>query len=215
MKHIITLLKQRNIPMETTIHRQPGLGKQEKPEKPLIKRSYKIKGPKPSGNGVVSLEARRKAAVVLEILSGSLNVRQGAEALDMSEVAYYHLEGRALRGLVSACEPVGRGPGPDHEKQLLEKEKECIRLRQDILRYQALARAAQKAVGAGVVRTVDKGAGKPGSGKRKPRRPMARGLRAAMLLRELEGSELQETGTAGAEPGHGAPAGALSGTTEA
>jgi hypothetical protein len=116
--------------------------------------------------------------VVLEVLAGSLGVREAAQGLGMSEVSYYHVEDRALKGLAAACEPAGKGPGPDPQKALQDLRKQNARLEQALKRYQALTRATQRAAGLMIPRPPEPKPDKNGK-HRKPRRPMARALRAA------------------------------------
>jgi len=54
-------------------------------------------------------EARRLATLILEVLAGGRTPTEAAQALEISVPRYYQLEGRALRGLVAACEPRPRG----------------------------------------------------------------------------------------------------------
>jgi hypothetical protein len=94
-----------------------------------------------------SREARRRAAVILEVLGGARTPTQAAEALGLSLIRYYQLETRALQGLVSACEPkpLGRVISPQTQLTALRKEQE--RLKRELARQQALVRLSQRAVG--------------------------------------------------------------------
>src|SRR5262245_6994852 len=58
-----------------------------------------------SGDG----EARRLAAVILEVLAGGRTPTEAAQSLGISPPRYYALEQRALTGLVSACRRRQRG----------------------------------------------------------------------------------------------------------
>jgi hypothetical protein len=126
----------------------------------------------------LSAAAQKTAAVVLEVLAGSLGVREAAQGLGMSEVSYYHVEDRALKGLAAACEPAGKGPGPDPQKALQDLRKQNARLEQELKRYQALTRATQRAAGIMIPRPPETKPDKNGKLRRK-RHPMARALRAA------------------------------------
>jgi hypothetical protein len=146
-----------------------------------------------------SLEAKRRAAAILEVLAGSRRPREAAAALGVTVPRYYLLEEQALRGLVAACEPrIKNGPRPETrlaqlEKQLRERERECAR-------QQALVRAAQRTVGLAAPpvgkpavggKTAAKGV-KNGKHSRK-RRPTVRALKAASQLRaNSSGSEAAE-----------------------
>jgi hypothetical protein len=85
--------------------------------------------------------------MVLEVLAGTRTPTEAAQALELSVPRYYQLESRALRGLLAACEPAasGRQPSLEHELAALRRDKE--RLERDVLRQQALVRAAQRTVG--------------------------------------------------------------------
>lgn len=127
-----------------------------------------------SQNG--SREAKRKAAVILEVLAGARGPGDAAEALGVSANRYYQLESRALQGLVVACEPRPKGPGVSPEKELAQVRRKADRLEQDVARYQALARVTQRAVG---VRPPAPSKKVEGGKRRKRRKPTVRALKAA------------------------------------
>ena len=99
------------------------------------------------GSQTGSRDAKRKAAVILEVLAGARSTGEAAEALKVSSNRYYQLESRALQALVTACEPRPKGPGLSPEKELAKVRRKVDRLEQDLARYQALARVTQRAVG--------------------------------------------------------------------
>src|ERR1700738_4236664 len=70
-------------------------------------------------------DAKRMAAVILEVFAGLRTPQQGAEALAMSLGGYYQLEARAMHGLLEACEPKPRGrqPNPEREMAGMQREK--------------------------------------------------------------------------------------------
>jgi hypothetical protein len=128
-------------------------------------------------------EARQRAAILLEVLAGARTPPQAAQALGLSLPRYYQLEVAALRGLVEACQSKPRGRAPSAEVQLTALRKQVQRLEQDLARQQGLVRLTQRAVGLPPP-TSPPATPKPGKGKgRKPRRPVARALRAAARLR--------------------------------
>ena len=127
---------------------------------------------------LLSARAQQTAAVVLEVLAGSLGVKEAAQGLGISEAGYYHVEERALRGLAQACEPAGRGPQADPGREIAGLRKQQVRLERELKRYQALTRATQRAAGLSIPRPAEVQADKNGR-KRKKRRPLARALRAA------------------------------------
>jgi hypothetical protein len=116
------------------------------------------------------------AAVVLEVLAGEQKPAEAAQALGVGLPRYFILERRALEGLVAACQPPTKGRKPAGPEQELEERKRQIkRLEQDVARYQALARAAQRAVGLSAVKRPMP------QGKRK-KRPVVRALKVAKGL---------------------------------
>jgi hypothetical protein len=139
-----------------------------------------------------SREARRLAAVILEVLGGGRTPTQAAEALGLSLIRYYQLETRALQGLVSACEPKPRGRVVSPQTQLTALRKEQERLRRELARQQALVRLSQRAVGLSPpsAPSSSKGAGK---GK-KSRRPMARALKVARQLQAGDNENAEGAG---------------------
>jgi hypothetical protein len=133
------------------------------------------KAPPPSAR-----DARRTAAAILEVLAGTCTPTDAAAALGVSLPRYYTLESRALEGLVAACEPHGKGRGVSPERELAKAQRECDRLRKEGLRYQSLARIAQRAVGFSAPASKAKDTGK---GRRR-RKPVVRALVAVARLKE-------------------------------
>ena len=124
-----------------------------------------------------SPEARKVAALVLEVLAGAQRPGEAAQALGVSLPRYYLLERRALEGLVAACQPAVKGrKAGSPERELEEKNHRIKRLEQEAARYQALARAAQRAVGISPAKKP------PEPGKRKRRAPVVRALKVAQSL---------------------------------
>jgi hypothetical protein len=140
-----------------------------------------------------SAEARRLAAGILEVLAGARGPVEMAQVLGISLARYYQLERRALDGLLAACEPRRRGPGRRSSNEVAALRQECERLRRACARQQALVRAAQRAIGFPAPAATG---GAPPSGstgrKRRPRRPKARALKMAALLRSAPGSSAQD-----------------------
>ena len=127
----------------------------------------------------VSQEARKKAAVVLEVLAGLRTPLQAAEALGMALPSYYHLELRALQGLMNYCEPTPKGRQKNADRELAEVRQQCRKLASDVQRYQALARATQKTIGLAPPPPAPK---KRTPGKR-PRKPVVRAMQALALIK--------------------------------
>lgn len=128
-----------------------------------------------------SVEARRLAAAILEVLAGSRTPVDAARALGLSIPRYYQLEQRALAGLVSACERRPKGRKQTEARQVHRLEREVARLQKECGRQQALARLAQRAVGLPAPQAPAKPP--PSSSKKsRKRRPAVRALRAARVL---------------------------------
>jgi hypothetical protein len=132
-------------------------------------------GPRLEGG---SAGSRRVAAAVLEVLGGVLTPRQAAGALAVGLPRYYHLERQALEGLLRGCEPKAKGR---RERTPLAREerltREVKRLERDLLRYQALVRAAQRS--AGIMPPKAQPA-------RRKRRTPVRALKVVRALRKAE-----------------------------
>ena len=140
-----------------------------------------------------SREAKRKAAVILEVLAGARGPGDAAQALGVSANRYYLLESRALQGLVAACEPRPKGPGVSPEKELAKVRRKADRLEQDVARYQALARVTQRAVGVRPPALTKK---VKGGKRRKRRKPTVRALKAAEgFKRETEAAPASPVAT--------------------
>ena len=150
-----------------------------------------------SGLLEASAEAKRIAAAVLEVLAGSRGPSEAASVLGISQARYYQLETRALAGLVAGCEPRRRGArkGPT---ELSSLRQECDRLRRECGRQQALLRAAQRTIGltpSSPLTPAPPPANK--GGKRRKRRPRARALKVAALLRAEDRESTRSEPTTG------------------
>jgi hypothetical protein len=125
-------------------------------------------------------QARAQAAAILAVLAGARTPTDAAKSLSLSLPAYYKLESRALRGLVLGCQPPARGPTPSPEVEVQRLRRQCQRLQQDVGRYQALARAAQRAAGLAASPATP-----PTDARgRRRRKPSVRALKAINALRQ-------------------------------
>lgn len=138
----------------------------------------------PKHSGVTALkgseEARKLAALILEVLSGLRRPMDVAQGLAISLARYYILEIRALQGLITALEPrtKGRQSRPEDDVARLKRDKE--RLERELSRANALVRSAQRVYGVPVIPPTKTGA----NGKqRKPRKAVVRAKRAIAALR--------------------------------
>lgn len=146
----------------------PRPGRRRGPQGPRLKKQ-------------ASPHARRLAACVLEVLGGGRTPVQAARELGLSVPSYYLLEGRAVQGLVAACEPVPKGRVRSEQSELGKARREAERLKSECTRYAALVRIAQRTIGLSAVPPPKP---KPGGKGHKPRRPAVRALKAVARLRE-------------------------------
>lgn len=90
-------------------------------------------------------EARRIAAMMLEVMSGMRTPVEAAESLGMSQMKYYLAESRALQGMVTALEPRAKGRRAKKVEDVLEQvTRERDRLRRDVNRMTSLLRLVRK-----------------------------------------------------------------------
>lgn len=94
-----------------------------------------------------SRDARRMAALILETLGGLRTAQEASEAMGVALVRYYVLEARALQAMIGAMEPRPRGRKRSPEAEIEQLKAEVARLEREVLRYQALHRATQRAIG--------------------------------------------------------------------
>jgi hypothetical protein len=122
-------------------------------------------------------DAKRLAAVILEVWAGLRTPLQAAEALDVSLPRYYQIEANGLQGLVAGCtpKPKGRQVHPAREATTLRRDNE--RLRRELGRQQALVRLTQRGLG------VAPPSAKPATQKKgRRRKPVVRALTLAARL---------------------------------
>jgi hypothetical protein len=154
----------------------------------------------PAASGALegSTEAKRLAAAILEVLAGIRGPSEAAKVLGISLARYYQLETRALAGLLGGCEPRRRG-GRRGSNELTSLRQECDRLRRGCARQQALVRAAQRTVGLAAP-PLAAPVPPPGTAgrKRRKRRPKARALKVAALLRNQDGEPAKPEVASGA-----------------
>lgn len=126
-------------------------------------------------------EAKRRAAAVLEVLSGLRTPAEAGPAMGVSVTRYYALETRALQGMVSALELREGHHAPNPMVQIAELQKDKQRLERELKRSMALFRAAQRAMGLVAPSPVQ---GKKGEDGRKHRKPRVRSRRFVKALRK-------------------------------
>jgi hypothetical protein len=140
-----------------------------------------------SGTSNLSLEARRAAAAILEVLGGVRTPASAAAALGIRLPRYYLWEQRAVEGLIAACQPRPRGRTISPDRRLAQLERALALSQRELARHQALARTAQRALGLTAAvssSSTSTGKGQPASSgtKKRRRKPSVRALRAARLL---------------------------------
>ena len=146
-----------------------------------------------------SATANRLAIAILEVLVGERTPTDAASALGITVPRYYQLETRALNGLVSACEPRPKGKQPSPKTRIAQLERELAQTQREAARQQSLVRAAHRSLGLKAAPPSQGRAASPGkkgagsSQSRRPRRPVARGLKAVKVLRQSAGSTGVET----------------------
>jgi hypothetical protein len=139
-----------------------------------------------------SREAKRQAAVLLEVLGGERGPQEGSQALGVSLTRYYLLETRALQGLILALEPRPRGKQKSPENRVAELIRDNARLQREVGRCQALVRAAQRSLGLPPSprpqekRRLGGKHNKKAGGRKVKRRRMVRGAKVVATLRQAE-----------------------------
>jgi hypothetical protein len=133
--------------------------------------------------GESSPQARRLAAVILEVLAGLRGPGEADQAAGVSVPRYYAAEARALQGLLRGCEPATPGRQPTGGAELQKLRQEYQRLQRQCDRQQALLRLQQRALGLSAS-PAPAGAGEKKKGGKKRRRPRNRTLRLIEQLRQ-------------------------------
>lgn len=175
-----------NLPTEGSSSAEKSLGASLRPpERPLKAGTTRSRqpqdGPKVSGG---TLESRRRAALVLEVLAGARTPAEAAEAVGVTLGAYFHVERRALEGLVKGCEPAPKGrQAGSQEKELERLRYEVRRLGQESARYQALVRVVRGAAGLSIAQ-VSKKPGKGPARRKSKSRSVVRALKVARSLQQ-------------------------------
>lgn len=153
-------------------------GSGETIEAPKKKRPGRPPSSKPSDG---SRDAKRLAALVLEVLAGARTPSDAATVLGVSIGCYYNAETRAIAGLVAACEPLTATQRRSAEVELATLKKENERLQRDAARHLALARVSQRTIGV----TAPSQPPKDAKGKKR-RAPRVRALKAVKELAVAE-----------------------------
>jgi hypothetical protein len=107
-----------------------------------------------------------------------------AGQLAISLPRYYIIEGRALQGLIAACEPRPRGKVRTPASELAALRRECEQLRRQAARQQALLRVTERTIGLSSAAAPTSARSENQSRKKRQRKPKARALAAAAVLQE-------------------------------
>jgi len=153
--------------------------------------------PRPPPEVTASSQARRIAAVLLEVLAGLRATGSAAKELGITPMRYYQIEERAIGGLIAACEPRPSGVPPERRDALeLASLREQVRKQaQELNQARSVLRTTRRQLGVAtapdaiVVKAGTRKDGKPT--KHKVRRPT---VRALTMVRRL----LKADATAGA-----------------
>jgi hypothetical protein len=130
-----------------------------------------------------SSQAKRYAAVLLEVLSGVLGPQEGSQAMGVSVNRYYQLETRALQGFITALEPRPKGRQQTPEREIDRLRESNGRLLRELSRSQALLRAAQRSLG--VPRSVRGADGSRLAGKGKTTKKGKRRVRTVRATKAI------------------------------
>jgi hypothetical protein len=135
-----------------------------------------------------SRDTRRLAAAILEVLAGARTPTEAATALGLSLPRYYQMESRALEGLLQACAPKPRGPGPQPAREVDRLRADNQRLQRELTRQQSLARTIQRTANWTAPPTPGKTPSKPAkpAGKKPRRARVARALSLAARLQDQQ-----------------------------
>ena len=149
-----------------------------------------------------SREANKLAIAILDVLAGARLPAEAAAAVGVSLPRYYQLEQRVLDALVKACEPRGKGPRTNPERQRLKLERQVARLTQECSRQQALVRAAHRTIGLASPSPAKPAAKDGAARKKRQRKPTVRALSATRRLRAAAAAQeaIEGAATAPAPP---------------
>jgi hypothetical protein len=131
-----------------------------------------------------SAEARRLAAVILEVLAGLRSPGEAAAVCALSLPRYYAAELRALHGLLAACEPRRPGRQASEAGELARLRQQCQLLQRQCDRQQALLRLAQRSIGLAPAPPPVRGKPAVCKAGKKRRRSRVRALRVIAALQQ-------------------------------
>lgn len=138
-----------------------------------------------------SPQARKQAALVLEVLGGLRTPAQAASAMGVAVNRYYQLETRALQGVVDALEPRPKGRQRKPEDEIAALKKDNARLKNELARTSALLRSTQRTIGVPAAKKEKTEPTKDGKRRRK-RTPRVRALTHLKHLKQEPEPETQD-----------------------
>lgn len=154
---------------------------------PGARKTAPARKPPPAGPKALrgSPEAKRKAALFLEALTGLRTTQSASDTLGIALARYYVLEARMLQAMIDALEPRERGRKRSLEREIVLRDEENRRLEREVRRLQSLYRTTQRALGVPRDSPGKGGAKKEGGPTTKVRRPRrkTRGQRVVEVLR--------------------------------
>jgi hypothetical protein len=127
-----------------------------------------------------SADAKRKAAIILEALTGVRTIQSACMELEIAVPRYYVLEARVLQAMIDALEPRAGRRKRSFEAELKQHVETNQRLEREVMRLQALYRATQRAVG---VKDPDKRKSDDKTVRTRRPRTESRGKRISKTLR--------------------------------
>jgi hypothetical protein len=161
------------------------------PATPSSEAPPRRKGGRPKGScrakvppeTTASTQARRIAAVLLEVLAGLRATGSAAKELGITPMRFYQLEQRAIGGLIAACEPRPSGLPPERRDALeLASLREQVRRQAlELNQARSVLRTTQRQLGVATAPgPIVVKPGKPGKdgkpSRHKVRRPTVRAL---------------------------------------
>ena len=126
-------------------------------------------------------EARRVAAMLLQVLSGLKSTQEASDELGIALPRYYVLETRALQAMIDALEPRSRGRRKTGEQERQQLRSEIERLQRELLRNQAVHRTT--------LRALDGLDQKSGSNRKKPKAPVS-GKKVRRVRKKTRGERI-------------------------
>lgn len=154
--------------------------------------------PRPPPEAIATPQARRTAAVLLEVLAGLRATGSAAKELGITPMRFYQIEERAIGGLIAACEPRPSGMPPERRDavELARLRAQVRQQAQELNQTRSVLRTTRRQLGvASAPEPVVVRAGKPRKDgrptKAKIRRPTVRALTMVRRLLRADATAAQ------------------------